>query len=54
MAGEPKRYRILAVDDDPDALDVLQQALEESYEVFAAQSGAEALEGGAAATPPSS
>jgi len=38
------RYRILAVDDEEDALDVLQRALEADHEVLTARSGAEALE----------
>jgi DNA-binding response OmpR family regulator/signal transduction histidine kinase len=38
-----QRYRILAVDDEPDVLDVLRAALEEQYEVFTASSGEEAL-----------
>ena len=39
-----KTYRILAVDDEEDVLDVLGRALEDDYEVFTARSGAEALE----------
>jgi CheY-like chemotaxis protein len=38
------RYRILAVDDEEDALDVLQRVLEQEYTVLTARSGAEALE----------
>ncbi len=38
------RYRVLAVDDEQDVLDVLQRALEDEYEVFTALSGSEALE----------
>jgi DNA-binding response OmpR family regulator/signal transduction histidine kinase len=39
-----RRHRILAVDDEPDVLDVLRRALEEQYQVFTATSGPEALE----------
>ena len=42
--GDEHRYRILAVDDEQDVLDVLQRALEDEYEVFTALSGSEALE----------
>ncbi|MBN2499091.1 MAG: response regulator [Deltaproteobacteria bacterium] len=38
------RYRILAVDDEPEILRVLRRTLEEEYEVLTATSGAEALE----------
>ncbi len=43
MATE-RRFRILAVDDELDALDVLAEALEEAYEVTTARSGQQALE----------
>jgi two-component system response regulator MprA len=36
--------RILVVDDDPDILDALRQALTEAYEVLVAQNGQEALD----------
>jgi DNA-binding response OmpR family regulator/signal transduction histidine kinase len=39
-----KRYRILAVDDEQDALEVLEQVLLEAYDVVTATSGAQALE----------
>lgn len=39
-----RRFRILAVDDDNDVLDVLQRALEDDYEVLVASSGEKALE----------
>jgi CheY-like chemotaxis protein len=39
-----ERYRILAVDDEADALDVLAEVLGEVYAVTTAQSGEEALE----------
>ncbi len=39
-----KRYKILAVDDDEDVLDVLGRALEDEYVVLIASSGEEALE----------
>ena len=46
--GEPKLEapvkRILVVDDDPDILDALRQALEDGYEVLVAQDGREALD----------
>ena len=47
--GEPKALgalvkRILVVDDDPDILDALRQALEDGYEVLVAQNGREALD----------
>ncbi len=37
-------YRILAVDDEQDALSVIERALEDDYEILTAGSGAEALE----------
>ncbi len=39
-----RRYRILAVDDEQDVLDVLRAALEDEYDVLTASSGNEALE----------
>ncbi len=38
------RYRILAVDDEEDVLDVLVHALEDDYQVFTAPNGEKALE----------
>jgi diguanylate cyclase (GGDEF)-like protein len=38
-----QKYRILAVDDEPDVLEVLEQALEDEYEVFTAENGEDAI-----------
>ncbi|MBW1809548.1 MAG: response regulator [Deltaproteobacteria bacterium] len=39
-----QRYKILAVDDEEDVLDVLERALEDDYQVYTAPNGEKALE----------
>ena len=41
---DEKKYSILAVDDEPDVLDVLERALEDDYSIFTAPNGEAALD----------
>lgn len=51
MAEENKKKKVLIVDDEPDAIEIIKRRLEDIYDIVVARSGSEALKTAEAERP---